>query len=304
MIERMREHPLIVGSIIAGALLILGAILVQNRASYPAYVSEQAWNPNSPSTNGQISAATNPVPTPQTTPSQAYATQTLPYTTNSTGNNTGSALQGSYTAVTTDNLDALLQSISLPAGTKPKTQTTSSSVGDINVWSYIPSGLVSTSSAPSRSGTQDALYQYGNEIGSMIQGYEATHQSVVQIITGAVNDRQDSAKEAAVEKIGRDMIELGNNIASVDTAPKTIKPSGSALAQSYKTVGTSLIKTAQAQSQRDADYIAALKTYNATTDTFTHAFVGIALVFSLNEVSFSQTDPGSVFTFSGGSGGL
>jgi hypothetical protein len=275
---------------------------VQTRASYPSFVNDQAWNANTPIASGQISATPNPVPTPQARPVVAYATQTLPYTVNTTGNGIGTAPQGSYTVVTTDNLDELLQSISLPAGSKPKAQPTGTSVGDINVWNYIPAGLLSTSSAPSRSGTQDALYQYGNEIGSMIQGYEATHQSVVQIITGAVNDRQDPTKEAAVEKIGRDMIELGNNIIAVDSAPKTIKPAGSALAQSYKTVGTSLIKTAQAQSQRDADYIAALKAYDATADSFTHAFVGIALVFSLNEVSFSQSDPGSVFSFSSGGG--
>lgn len=296
MKDKIREHPLIASSIAAGVVLILGAILVQVRSSTPAYTGEQAWYGNSANnTKDQISAIPNTVPTANTaTPSQ-YTTQILPFTTSTAAQQ--SPNQTNITALTTDDLDTLLQSISLSRQTKPISSSTTSTT---HTWTYIPSTLVSTTTEETLSPLRQELHQYGNEIGSMIQGFEAAHHTMVQVLTDGVNDRQDITKEQAVERIGQDMIMLGKNISAIGHVPKTAQGVHAALAQSYQTAGAALVKSAQAQSQRDTDYLTSLKLYNTTAEAYTRAFTNMALLFSFNEVSFSSNDPGGVFSFSGG----
>ena len=50
-------------------------------------------------------------------------------------------------------------------------------------------------------------------------GYDAAHTDQTQILSDANNDRQNAAKQAAVERIGQDLETVGQGIAEITDAP-------------------------------------------------------------------------------------
>jgi hypothetical protein len=90
----------------------------------------------------------------------------------------------------------------------------------------MPSGLLSITgtAAPKRSTTQQALYDYGNEIGGIIASYDAQYaQTQANIMTDYYADRVNAEKAAAVTKLGQALAQVGTDIGDLgDQAPASM----------------------------------------------------------------------------------
>lgn len=293
----IRAHPY--ASAIAGAciLLIGGIILIINRTSMPTSSGVSAWigNPGSSNVPSVIPASSGNAQTPTET-AENYGTQTLPYTAAAGATTTaGTAADGNF------DYNALLAQLSQSASSKPSVAASGAIGNSSNAWSYIPGGLISTSSGaqPAMTPIQKALYIYGNEVGSYVQGYNATEGSnQVQAMKNALNDRQNAAKAQSVTAIGTAMENAGNGIASISDVPTEVLIDNTAFANSWNDSGKKLIALAQALPGRDADLVAAIETYDTSINTYITDYVALADLFKDYNVTFSSSDPGSVFTFS------
>jgi hypothetical protein len=195
----------------------------------------------------------------------------------------------------TSDLAAIVAELLHPSPT-PAPNTDTTDTGNINAYDLIPSSLISTSTTRARTATQQALYDYGNEVGSLVQTYENNHSNQVQTLKDQVADRTDPAKNAAVAAVGNDLAALGRSIAGIDSVPPAAQATNSALAKSYEAMGANLARVPLAQT--DSGFVAAINAYNASADTFTRHYVALAELFGAYGVTFEQGDPGSAFTFS------
>ena len=173
----------------------------------------------------------------------------------------------------------------------------SAEIGD--AYAFIPSGLISTDvKGSARTKTQQVFFDYGNDIGSYIQSFELEHRNTPRILKDHAEDRADPAKSAALESLGNELASLGDAILAIGNVPQGALAAHKALGQSYEEIGGKLALVARAHS--DADFVAAIQTYNAAADTFIKNYVALALLFSAYGVTFSSEDAGSVFTFNSG----
>lgn len=178
--------------------------------------------------------------------------------------------------------------------------TQDASGSSLGAYSYIPRGLISTTTSRStRSALQQELYDYGNDIGSTIESFEQQHSNTVQILKGQVEDRANPEKAAAVVKVGRDLEELGKILAAMETVPSAMASTHKALAQSYIEIGKNLALVPGAE--RDSDFIRAIQTYNASADTFVKNYIQLVSLFGAHGVVFTAADGGRVFTFNSNS---
>ena len=164
-------------------------------------------------------------------------------------------------------------------------------------YSLIPQGLISVSTgAKQRSPEAEVLFTYGNEVGTYIQGFESLHLNSVQMMKDHAEDRQNADKTSHVDRLGYEMAELGRDLGQLQTVPADIKAAHAALATSYRLAGTNLTKVAATKT--DEEFLGAINTYNASVESLAKRFLVIVGIFSANEVSFSSSDPGSIFMFS------
>jgi hypothetical protein len=174
----------------------------------------------------------------------------------------------------------------------PQSDTTAPS----NAYAFIPSGFVSVASASKpKTPQQQALYDYGNEVGSLIQSFEQENPNASQVLWDQAQDRTDAGKAAALTRLAQGLSALGDSIAAIEIVPAPVQTAHEALAQSYRALGTKLALVPQAQG--DAAFIAAVNAYNAAAQTFVTNYVSMANLFVMQGVSFSQTDAGSLFSF-------
>lgn len=168
------------------------------------------------------------------------------------------------------------------------------------VASFMPSGLLSimgTVAAPKRSTTQQALYDYGNEVGGIIASYDAQYaQAQASIMTDYYADRTNTDKANAVARLGHALAQVGTDIDGLsDQAPASMSLLNTRIARGYETIGTKLAAIPAAKG--DAALLQAINDYDASVDDFTRDYISMASTFSLAGVVFAAGDPGSVFTF-------
>ena len=290
-------HPYVImlGAVVL--LVISGGLLVENRSTVPRDSGVSAWSgggvvptnttvvQNQPSANlevpGQISY---PLPTVHKTTPVAVSTSSVV-----------SDVSANVSDVNT--LLALL-SRSTSASTTNGNNTSTSSSDIVDPWSFIPTGMISTSSNTSHKSTlQQALYQYGNQAGKFIQDYDGAHTNQAQILTDSINDRTSAVKSAAVAAIGHDLEAIGESLSSLTNVPDIATQDNTALAVSYHDIGAKLVVVSQSGNLRDTDIVAAIKTYDATVDTFNKKYTDLALLFVAQGVTFSSSEPGGVFSF-------
>lgn len=168
-------------------------------------------------------------------------------------------------------------------------------------YTFIPSGLISTTTPTKpRSAAQQALYEYGNEVGSYIQTFEGIGRGSPQILKNQAEDRQNKAKGEAVKDVGRALSAVGTGIEGIEEPPSQAASIHAALIKSYRDAGAKLSLIPEAQ--RDEDFIAAINEYNASVLILSKNLVALATLFSAAEVRFAQEDPGSVFMFTNSGG--
>ncbi len=166
-----------------------------------------------------------------------------------------------------------------------------------SAFSLIPQGLISIETYGKKlTPEQEALHTYGNEAGAILQSYESMHPNASQPLKDHAEDRQNADKARLVEQLGFDMALLGRELTSIEVVPAAIKAAHEAYATTYRIVGTNLTKVAGAKT--DEEYLAAIEAYNQSVDSLSKRFFALVTLFGAHEVTFSQSETGSVFVFS------
>lgn len=195
-----------------------------------------------------------------------------------------------------DNFDFDAFVAMLAASGGQKTTKTSGDTSATTAYSFIPRGLMSTSTSEHpRTEMQQTLYNYGNEIGSFIQSFEQQHPGVAQTLKNQVEDRGNAEKAAAVVQIADALKNVGENLNTMDNVPSQMASVHARLAKSYIAIGTNLAKVPA--TGNDSDFLKAIEAYNTVADTFVKNYVAMAELFGAYGVIFTLTDAGSVFTF-------
>lgn len=279
-------HIYVTGLVIAGLLLLIGTIVVNGRAPLSATDSTGTWGGAGISLFQNITGGGTPAqPRVRTEDLLRGQAQEQPYV----------VLPGTSQEQASNvdfNWEALMAQLVQPKdNSTPEMQS-----GISGLYSFIPSGLISVSEVTQEMDErQEALFEYGNTVGSMILGFDDGHANMLQILQDAYQDRGNEQKITAAAQIGKEYIQLGTDLESLDNVPVEAAGMHKALANAYKVAGQKLIDKLQVTS--DPEFIAAVNTYNASVDQFQKSFIALVTLFGVAEVQFSQYDPGSVFMF-------
>src|SRR3989338_8755071 len=292
----LRSHPYTASIIGAALLILLGGLIVGKRASVqPQDSSLRAWG-------GVGANLLNP------------ASENAPGAPYQSGENLYTEVRGGppfYYAPATAQIpraeagaddfdfDAFLGMLSSGGGSASGGGLAEGGAS-FDAYSFIPTGLLSTSTPPGRERTpvQQALYNYANEAASNIQTYEEIYRGAPQILKNQFEDRHDPAKNAALLGVANGLAGVGNALLSMEEIPSQAQTAHERLGKSYQGMGgkPSLIPDARG----DQELIDAMLAYNATVETYVKNYVALATLLSTYGVAFSADDPGSVFTFTQG----
>ena len=290
-------HPYVVmlGAVVL--LLISGGLLVENRSTVPRDSGVSAWSGGGVVPTNTTVVQNQPSANLEVPGQISYPLPTVPKTVRATIST--SSVVSDVSANVSD-INTLLVLLSRSTSTTPANNIaiSTSSPDVVDPWSFIPTGIISTSSNNShRSALQQSLYQYGNQAGKFIQDYDGTHTNQTQELTDSINDRTNAAKSAAVAVIGHDLEAIGDGLNSLTAVPDVATQDNIALAAGYHEIGAKLVVVSQSGNLHDADIVAAIKTYDAAVDTFNKKYTNLALLFVAQGVTFSPSEPGSVFSF-------
>ena len=289
-------HPYASAVVATLILLLSGAFIVERSAPVSSSAPRTiAWEGTgaAPSSISYGSSGADDYQNKQTIMQQVQST--APYTYAFPAPITDS-VSGTQTGGVFD-FESFLKTLSGISGGAPSAETpTSQGSSEVRAYSFIPSGLIAASTPSSaRSPSQTVLYEYGNEVGSLIQSFDSLHLNKANVLRDQVEDRTDPAKAAALEGLGNDLSDLGKTMLAMESVPASFAAAHSALAKSYVEIGGNLAAVPKAQS--DADFITAILKYNTSADTFIARYVALAQLFGAYGVTFSESDPGSVFSF-------
>jgi hypothetical protein len=286
-VEWIRNHPYFALTGVAILLFIAGTIVVQQRLLVQP-TSTTAWGGGTTLLNPTAYDPRNPLPSPRQQPTSGTNVN-IPVIPRAT-----SSLTLATQTNTNFDFGRLLGELSGLIRTPPPAPSVGG-VTPIDPYAFIPTGLISTSSTKARTASQTALYEYGNQIGSFVQSFEASHTDMIQVLKGQAEDRTNKAKAEGVRRVGRDLSGIGEAILGLQEIPSQVRSGHTALGEAYVTAGKSL--TAIASVQTDQEFLAAITAYNKAADVLNTRFGAIALIFSANNVRFSDQDSGTVFTF-------
>lgn len=189
--------------------------------------------------------------------------------------------------------NALLKRLQHDPETAPEAQASKTYEELIGAFTFVPN---KQNIAPKvRTKEQEALFNYGNEIGRRIQGFAAVNPNMTQAVVNQATHRDNKGYGAAVRELGARYTALGDNILSVHDVPTSAISLHQALGESYINLGKALAAVPDASD--DQAFLSAVTTYNNKADAFTLAFVGMATMFSTLDVTFDQSDGGSAFSF-------
>ena len=170
-----------------------------------------------------------------------------------------------------------------------------------DIYSLIPATTVPSptlQAAPARTASQQALYIYGNEAGLAILTFDNANQNMAQNLKDWVDNRSNTALQAPVNGVADSMVATGNQILALSNVPASASAANTRLGQSLVTAGEELRAVVEA-SGSDSALADAMKTYDASADEFTKSYVALADLFTLEGITFSSSDTGSAFSFSG-----
>jgi len=294
--EWLRLHPYASAIGVAGVLFLFGAFIVSESGPVvPKTMQVVTWEGSGVATNPisyvpSVSGDQNS----QSILQQVQSTAPYTYIAPAEQSNPVPAAQSGDSF----DLNAFLKSLSGISGSASSNAPTSTSgdAGVTDAYAFIPSGFVATPSpSASRSPVQQSLYDYGNAVGSYIQAFESTHTDETAVLQAQSDDRTNAAKAAALEKLGNDLANVGTEMLAMNDVPPSIASAHQALAQSYIEIGGKLAQVPNAQG--DSDFVTAIETYDTSVNLFVTHYVALAQLFGAYGVTFSQTDPGSVFSF-------
>jgi len=172
-----------------------------------------------------------------------------------------------------------------------------------DAYSFIPQGLIATS-APTKvlTESQQALRTYGNEAGSYIQVFEDRNRDMTRVLKDQFEDPEDALKRNALIGLAGSLAGVGDSLESIQEVPAEARSANAKLAGGYRDMGAKLALVPNAGTEEEL--ISAMLTYNAAVEEYVKNYIALVTLFSLAEVTFRDDEPGSVFMFSGGSGGF
>lgn len=284
----IHRHPYLATSLGIVGLLFLGGALVANRIDVDPAQSSGAWGGAGGAFFGVIR---NAVPTGPSasdivvrlqSPDDAYAAIPL-YTPPEQG--------GAATGV--DDVASLLAQL---VQRTPVLPATSQEPTTPDSYSFIPQGLVSAEpTAKKFTAEQEKLRSYGNAVGTHVKGYEDTHAGSAQILKDHIEDRANPDKIRALKILGTDMQRLGNDLRDLPDVPADVAGMHRTYANAYFAAGANLMLIADTTT--DEQFVDAVTKYNAVVEKLSIQFQLLVALFGTNEVTFSQSEPGSIFMF-------
>lgn len=164
------------------------------------------------------------------------------------------------------------------------------------VYALLSGGPSMTPTPKARSEVQQALYEYGNQVGLAVLTFENAHADMAQVLKDWIADRADPSKIAAVNSLAQGLTDAGRSLEGLPQVPETARSANTALARAFADSGDKLRAVASAAGS-DTTLVAAMKTYNAAAESFTTSYIGLVDLFSIYDVHFGSSDPGSAFQF-------
>lgn len=288
LVDRIEKHPYLLSAIAAILLLLIGLAVLLQRVGTSASSFGNAWQ----GAGGMFSAnarvrETGPALSAEQTVKDKSPEAQLGYIP------IAKPLAGltDETSEEPSDLAALLLSLSRPASPTPGQQAPTESA-----FSFIPSGLISTSS-PLRRRTplQDSIHNYGNVAGGVIQSFEDMYPGAPQLLKDHAEERTNAEKAKKLEDLGIAYARLGVDLLQIPDVPEEMKKAHTAYATTYRILGTNLTKIAKTTD--DNAFLDAIAVFNASSEDLTKRFLVIIGLFSAHDVTFSSDEPGSVFMF-------
>ena len=166
----------------------------------------------------------------------------------------------------------------------------------VDPYSFIPRGLLSISSDKERTETEEALFNYANEAASYVETHEGNYRNAAQILKDQFEDPQNRAKNAALKGLADSLAGVGSALSGMEEVPAEVQSAHEKLAKSYQEMGQRLALIPEARSEQALTD--SMLAYNAAVEAFTKNYVALATLLSVQGVTFSSEDPGSIFTFS------
>ncbi|MBI5470426.1 hypothetical protein HY968_03895 [Candidatus Kaiserbacteria bacterium] len=283
----IQSHPYLATLAGAGFLLTIGAFTVTARLSAPPVENSiTAWNGGQGITQTSAPAQYAP-PAQNPGVSPGYGAATYKYVSPFATSVPPSAANDDVAS-----FNSFLAQLSYSTVANDSRPTPDTSLE--GAYAFIPSGFFSTGQVSvSRTKDQRLLYDFGNDVGNIIQGFEFSHGNQVAILKNFAEDGNDTGKQAAMRQLGADLADVGAQLDGLDSAPAYAASALYALAASYRDIGNKLASIPDGHG--DAEIITRMETYDAAADKFVSNYVALALIFPAYGVSFQQDDPGSIF---------
>ncbi|MFZ2555515.1 MAG: hypothetical protein WAZ27_04245 [Minisyncoccia bacterium] len=284
--EWVRAHPFLATTVTLVSLLVFGTFLVAGRVDVNPSNESGAWGGAGGifSNAGRRTIALAPREEPRLqTQEDSYATLPIFKPT----------VDGATTTPGDEDFISILAS--LVQATPVTSKSTEPEVPGSYV--FIPQGLISTEpQTKKQTAQQAALHSYGNEVGTYVKSHEDTHTNSTPILKDHIEDRTNELKQRAVRNLGDDMKQLGVALREMADVPASAKGMHAAYAGAYITAGSNLMKVADTTT--DEEFVAAVAVYNTSIESLSNRFQMLVILFGANEVTFSSSDQGSLFTFS------
>lgn len=292
----LRAHPYTDAIALAGTLLIVGVLVVQTHRSVPARTEGTWGSAGGIISTGVASPIANNTPDTGSIPTQAYSIGYIaPHL------DAGESGNPNESHAFMDDLEALIASVSGKA--KQKTEYTGNETTS-PTYSFIPSGLIATTTLATgeRSPLQEALYTYGNEVGNIVQSFEAGHPDQPAILKNHIENRTSPQAIAALKRLGEDLVHVGDEIEAMAQTPPQARSAHTKLVTAYRSIGTKL--AAIPDNTTEDSLYDAIMTYNTAAEGFARDYVSLVSVFQSYAVTFGPNDGGSIFVFPSSGGGL
>ncbi len=280
----VHRHPYTAATIALCALIVLGGSIVLQRMGVTPVPHSGSWGGAGGAFFSTVRNATPIRPNTDTTPSaptEDYAV--IPIFDTSSPEGEPQVPEG------------LIELLALLV--RPTNETSTESVETPGAYSFIPQGLVSTEQpVKTRTKEQDTLHSFGNAVGTLVKPFEESAKINAQSLKDHAEDRGDPGKIAQVEALAFTLAQLGVDILAITDVPESVRAAHKEYGTAYRLLGTHL--NALAKAQTDEEFLDAIVAYNTGAENLTKKFLMLVAIFNTNDVTFSSSDPGSIFMFS------
>lgn len=172
----------------------------------------------------------------------------------------------------------------------PNNEADSETSLDVFVTNFWGERSNETTEVVTQDAEQSTLKNYGNTVGKSIQ--ETVSTKLKSQNDTLIAFTKDTSKKESVLAIKNIYDSLSADIAAIK-APVGFVDAQKKLADGYAAIGTGLEHLANA---REGTLYSAMIVYNEHVERFASAFVSYALLFGAHGVTFTQDEPGGIFT--------